>query len=392
MQKVENKRILFIDYCNYEDYQIGGHLSWAKNMLSAFSDDLALVGITTERNEPCGKWYLKTIKGTSYDYFALRRYNKSRTKHFIPDRLECFFLLRFYKSKILEINIQNVFIQRHEILPAVINFGFRNICYRFPGLESPLEISKYWFGKYFAEKFDILFFKCLRNVTTVLASGDEDAIADMVKRSNGIISGNSVIKFPTRINTDIYKPQDKNTARAMLNLPENKTIFVTTGRLASLKGWKFMVDCFERYLMEVKDSILYFVGEGEDHEKIIEYIRIRNLDDQVILAGERSQHEISLFLNASDLFIMGSYKEGWSTSLSEAIACGIPACVTNFSSAKEIIEQGVTGYVVEDHDIDKFIQAMLKSIIIPRPVNNEKVKAYSTGRLREDILNYWRLI
>jgi len=109
------------------------------------------------------------------------------------------------------------------------------------------------------------------------------------------------------------------------------------------------------------------------------------------LEGKKSPEEIALYLNASDLFIMGSYKEGWSTSLMEAIACGVPSCVTEFSSAKEIIVQGENGYVVNEHDEALFVQAMLKAMKMVRPVNNDNVTRFSSDRMKEDLLKYWEL-
>lgn len=89
---------------------------------------------------------------------------------------------------------------------------------------------------------------------------------------------------------------------------------------------------------------------------------------------------------------MGSYKEGWSTSLLEAIACGIPACVTNFSSAKDIILEGKNGVVIEDHNVEMFANGMLNAIRIPRPVFNENVLALSVDKLKTEILEIWDLL
>lgn len=386
------KKILIIDFCNYTDYQIGGHLSFAKNLITAFGEELALVGITTDTEDPIGRWFKKTINGKTFDYFALKRYNTLKTKHLIPDRLVCFLLLRYFKKRILEINIKNVFIQRHEILPAVSKFNYENICYRFPGLESPLSISKYWIGKYISNQFDKLFFDSFRRVNLIIAAGDDYAIDDMAERSKGKIRRDRVIKFPTRINTDIFKPADKTESRRTLNISENNTIITTTGRLASFKGWKLMIDSFKIFEKTTPNSVLYFIGEGEDYSKIQEYISVNSLAGKVILAGKKGPKEIATFLSASDLFIMGSSKEGWSTSLIEAIACGIPACVTNFSSAKDIIVEGKNGYVVNEFDTELFAQKMHSAIQLPSPVDNSSIQEYSVSRLRNDLLKIWKLI
>ena len=110
------------------------------------------------------------------------------------------------------------------------------------------------------------------------------------------------------------------------------------------------------------------------------------------MAGRKDLQEVAYYLNASDLFIMGSYKEGWSTSLIEAIACGIPACVTNFSSAKSIIIEGKNGFVISEHDTDLFAQGMIKSSVIPLPVYNENIMPFAVNRLKEELLKYWQLV
>jgi glycosyltransferase involved in cell wall biosynthesis len=386
------EKILVLDFCNYIDYKMGGGLSFAKNLISAFGDDLTLVGITTDKNDPVGRWFKKRINGLTLDYFALARYNSLKTKYLIPDRLVCFLLFRYYKKKILSIPFKNVFVQRQEILLAIRDFKYQNICYNFPGLENPLKISKYWYGKYLAKEFDKVFFNCFKSVKLILAAGDDRAIEEMRVRSKGTILKSSLIKFPVRINTNIFSPLDKSEVREKLNISKTDFIVITTGRLGWFKGWQFMIDCYVWFERSVPSCLFYIVGEGEDLQKIKKYILQKNISEKVILAGPKNPVQISLLLNASDLFIMGSYKEGWSTSLSEAIACGIPSCVTNFSSATEIIQEGKNGYVIMEHNNDLFVQGMLKAMKIPRPVYNENVRVFSTNRLKDDLLNIWKLM
>lgn len=385
-------KILLLDFCNFQDYPIGGYLTFARNLMLSFSNELALVGITTEKDDPILKWFKKEINGFEYNFFALARYDKSKSKHIIPDRLICFILLKMYKKRILKIGVQNAFIQRPEILIAVRNFAIQNICYQFAGLENPLRISKYWYSRYFATYFDKIFFDNFRNVKVILAAGNEDEINRMEIRSNGTINKDSVLQFPTRIDTKTFKKLSKIDSRLNLGIPESYIIISTTGRLSWLKGWKFMIDCFLQFLKFHPDSLFYFIGEGEDYNKIENYILSLGLQNKIVLAGTKSQNEIAQHLNASDLFIMGSYKEGWSTTLIEAIACGVPVCTTNFSSAKEIITEGVTGYV-EEHDITSFTNKMNKCLSIDAinlPLASD-VNKYEVSELKNSLLKHWKL-
>ena len=386
----KEKRILVVDFTDYEDYPIGGYLTFAKNLMESFGPAVALAGITTSVNDPLGRWFKKTIKGTEYDFFAMARYNRAKTRNVIPDRLVNYMLAWYYKKRILAIGINNIFLQRHESLIALSDRA-KNICYSFPGLENPLSISKYGYAGIMADWFERRFFKKIVHVKTILARGDDNAIQKMIARSNGIMLNRKIVKFPTRVRTDIFKPLDKVEARKKLNLPESAVIVATTGRLAWLKGWKFMIDSFARFSENVAEARFLFIGEGEDYDQIKLYISKAELTDKISLVGKKGREEIALYLNASDLYIMGSYKEGWPTALMEAVACGVPACVTGFSAADEIVLNGVNGYVVWEHDTELFAGNMLEALKLPRPVKNDHVTRYSMHNLKDDLLSYWEL-
>jgi glycosyltransferase involved in cell wall biosynthesis len=384
------RRIMIIDFTNYEDYPIGGYLSFARNLMLSFGSSLALVGITTSSEDPVGKWFKKKINGNVHDFFAIARYKKTRTKHIIPDRLVSYCLVRNYLRKIREIKINNIFLQRQEMLLA-INCRSENICFCFAGLENPLSISKYKYAQCFSAFFERVFFKRIIVIDTILASGDNNAIREMIGRSKGLLRTDQIISFPSRINTDIFKPLDRNEIRQRLGFSPGATIIVTTGRLAPLKGWKFMIDSYKLFRNEVSETLLFLIGEGEDYEAILKYISDSNLTNHIVLTGKKSQAEVALFLNAADLYIMGSYKEGWSTSLMEAIACGVPACVTDFSSASEIISEGENGFIVRERREELFVEAMMKTVKLRRPVKNDNILRFAADRLKEDLLRHWQL-
>jgi glycosyltransferase involved in cell wall biosynthesis len=390
----ETQKILLIEFCNFKDYPIGGLLTFSRSLMASFKSELSLVGITTSKTDPIGKWFKKKIDGIEYNYFALARYDTSRTKNLIPDRLSTFLFLRYYKKRILKIDINNVFVQRQDILIAIKNINFKNVCFRFAGLENPLQFSKYWYGHFIADYFDKLTFRCLKNVKTILATGDETAIDEMVKRSKFQLTKGDIIQFPTRINTEIFKRRSKDEVRKTLNYSDSTTIISTTGRLCQGKGWKFLIDCFYEFQKKDSDSLFIFIGEGEDFKKIQDYIAKRGLNEVIKILGKKSPQEISLFLNASDLYVMGSYKEGWSTTLMEALACGVPICTTNFSSAKSIVKQNISGYIVEDRDVFNFCESMEQSLKLDRsklPIDSE-IDKYSLSSLKSDLLKNWKLI
>ncbi len=387
------RKIFIIEFCNYEDYPTGGHLSFAKQMARAFGDEIALIGIST-KNVPVKTWIKKEIGGVNYDFFCIRKLKADFTKPLIPNRLKYYFYLRNCRKQLEFLKNENVFIQTPEVLFAIRNWGIKNICFRSPGVENMLLTSRFWYAKYLKGIYETILFKNLQKVNTILASADKNSIIEFCKRSNDRISFHHVAQFPTRIDTQIFKPGDRIVARAALRIDQERIIVVTTGRLSALKGWKFMIDSFKMFKKTFPDSILYFLGDGEERSHIIDYLKETKLVNDVHLTGKIEPHTISLYLNACNLYIMGSYIEGWSTSLVEAIACGVPVCTTNFSSAKELISENVNGFVCHDRVENEFADKMQQALNLSKEdltFKSKEMEQYCAGNLKNEILKVWEV-
>ena len=86
---------------------------------------------------------------------------------------------------------------------------------------------------------------------------------------------------------------------------------------------------------------------------------------------------------------MGSMMEGWSTTLVEACACGVPCVITDFSSAREMVADGKNGFVVDSRDENVFAERMLSALALDRKKVSEYDKRFSylaVSNLKEDLL------
>ena len=68
---------------------------------------------------------------------------------------------------------------------------------------------------------------------------------------------------------------------------------------------------------------------------------------------------------------MGSYTEGWSTSLVEAVACSVPCVVTKFSSAYDLVKNGENGFVVDNRDENIFAFKMEDALKLNKTTLNK---------------------
>ena len=65
------------------------------------------------------------------------------------------------------------------------------------------------------------------------------------------------------------------------------------------------------------------------------------------------------YFNASDIYCLPSFREGFGSTIIEAAACGIPAIGSNIYGITDAIIDGETGVLVEKGNVDALASAML---------------------------------
>jgi len=392
---IDKIQFLIIENHNFIDYPFGGTLSFTKNILKTFENKVGLVGITTEKTEPVGKWFIKKLNNINYHYFNIGYYKKHGKHPLIPMRLSSLFQLIKYQKKIKSIGIERVFTQSPQFILGLNTKHFTNICFCFAGTTNSIAISRYKYLRGLACIYENFLFKNLNQKQyTIVAAANKKEILDTIKRSNGVLNINSIVQFPTRFDPLIFFPYSQRKARLNLNLSEEYAIFAVVGRIAEVKGWKLIIDSYREYIRITdpkKQSVLIIIGDGEDKEKLKQYANDLILQKKMILTGRVSPEKINDYLNASDLYIMGSFFEGWPTSIVEALATGKVIITTAVSGASEMIENGSNGYIVETRDFKLFADKMKKALILNNP--NQKsiniAKKYSIDTLNSDFKKVW---
>lgn len=106
---------------------------------------------------------------------------------------------------------------------------------------------------------------------------------------------------------------------------------------------------------DLQDWNLTIVGHGEDEHK---YIKLANSLGTKRISFEGIQDPLPYYRHSA-IFMMTSISEGWPLTLTEAKQMGcVPIAFDTFSSLKEIIDNGNNGYIVNDGDIDGYVQNM----------------------------------
>lgn len=132
---------------------------------------------------------------------------------------------------------------------------------------------------------------------------------------------------------------------------EGETInFLFIGREFARKGGPLVVEAFERLKQQNENVSLTVVTGDTDQVKRADGINVLPFMDRAKLYED--------VYPAADVFVMPTEAEGWGFTNAEAMSFALPVISTNISAIPEIVEQGVTGFLIQPGDADALVGAM----------------------------------
>jgi len=129
---------------------------------------------------------------------------------------------------------------------------------------------------------------------------------------------------------------------------------VTIGRLVEQKDHAVFLQAAARLAREVAEVRFMIVGDGPLRAALEEQARTLGIAGQVTFTGER--RDVEAILQRASLFWLTSRWEGMPNVVLEAMASGVPVIATDVGGTRELIRDGVDGYVVCDQDVDAFVR------------------------------------
>ncbi len=124
------------------------------------------------------------------------------------------------------------------------------------------------------------------------------------------------------------------------------------GRLAAQKNLPLLIEAISQMQTSVSLDI---VGEGElkkDIEELIHKYKLQN----VHLHGRRTGKELLKFYESADVFVLPSFKEGFSNSMLEALAAGLPIVASDSPELQQIL--GKSGVLIQDPTATNYARAL----------------------------------
>lgn len=134
----------------------------------------------------------------------------------------------------------------------------------------------------------------------------------------------------------------RDIARESLGLHSDAHVALFIGRLTQIKRPDRLLEAFSIVLEKVPSAVLLLAGEGELFEST--KATGAHFGDAVRFLGWRS--DLAALFAAADVAVLTSDNEGMPVTLIEASMAGVPCVTTDVGSAREVVLDNETGFVV----------------------------------------------
>jgi len=154
---------------------------------------------------------------------------------------------------------------------------------------------------------------------------------------------------------------DKNSPfknlREELGIPSDKTVIGYIVRITKQKDPFTMLRAMKQVSEQSKNIVLLMVGDGDLKDQAITLSKELGIHDQVIFLPFRT--DIPNVLNAIDIYCLPSLWEGFPIGILEAMAMGKPIVASPVDGTSEMVENGITGILVEQQKPKELADALL---------------------------------
>jgi glycosyltransferase involved in cell wall biosynthesis len=164
------------------------------------------------------------------------------------------------------------------------------------------------------------------------------------------------LEMPTESN----RADHRRATREELEITEVDFVWLAVGRTEPSKDYDTLIGAVSRCRGQTDrfTSRLLIAGGGSDLERLKEEVERRQLSDTIRFLGYRQ--DVERLSAAADAQVMSSAWEGMPNALIEGSSRGLPIVATDVGGVREVVEDGVSGFIVEAGEPAKLAEAMTR--------------------------------
>lgn len=139
---------------------------------------------------------------------------------------------------------------------------------------------------------------------------------------------------------------------------KNRIVTLVANMRLEVKDHPTFLRAAQKVREVIPDAVFLLAGEGELMPSIRAMAHELGLETATYFLGRCEA--LSSLLSLSDVCVLSSKSEGFSNSILEYMAAGKPVVATDVGGAREVIAEGVSGYLVPAEDADAMAQRIIQ--------------------------------
>ncbi|BCW94978.1 MAG: glycosyltransferase family 4 protein [Fimbriimonadales bacterium] len=366
-------RKLIVAYAgDFAEYPMGGVLEYTKNFARYAPVELYCVGITTNPDLPLRQWTTVRLKDVERPFLPLLYVDDEKQRRSkIPLNFKFLNALKQQKAEFKRMGAA-VYIHRaehglafmHDAIPLYFNTHGQSAFFE-KWVSHPLfrwRAFRAWF-----QRMEARVIARAQGVFTISPADYDYYVGKFPQHAH------KIHYTPLGIEIDEYTPPATR--------PDGAPRILFVGRLDASKGLDLLIAGFARFRERYPDATLTIVGGSHDYNPVETEVRNaiaqHGVSDSVVMTGLLPREAILAYYHQADVFVMTSLWEGLPTALLEALACGVPAVVTNVGGMPAVVRNGENGYVLTERDPEQL------AALIERAYLNRETLRHAARRTAE---------
>jgi glycosyltransferase involved in cell wall biosynthesis len=233
--------------------------------------------------------------------------------------------------------------------------GFRPVVHTFHGLayesrpRSPIERAFLAVERVAASRTAFFFSQGTNDLNAAVALG-------IARAGDSLVIGNGV-----DLGRFAPDPSIRRAVRAELGVAEEDVVVLTVARLIREKGILDLAEAAAA-MADLRSVQFFIVGTAlsSDRTSVVEELSTHRVHSSLGGRWRELGHRLDVdrLLNASDMYVLPSYREGLPRSAIEAMAVGVPVVLSRIPAGEELVLEGQTGILVTPGSVPELMSAI----------------------------------
>lgn len=198
----------------------------------------------------------------------------------------------------------------------------------------------------------------------------------------------------------IYNGIDINQFRKLESCKvesSDEKFIITTGasRITARKGIKYLIEAIKILSPRYSNIFLKAMGDGDEKENLEKLAKELGLEKNVEFIGRIPRENTSPYYQEASIFVLPSLNEGMSNAMLEALASGLPLVATDTGGTRELLEDGINGFIInmkDSQDLADKIEILIKDDGLRKRMGEEsrkKAEGMSWEKVAEEYFNLY---